>query len=500
MPRTSSRRLGIGFHGGSASNTIHGDLLAGAVSAPTTNLGSSSKAAPHRPHAAFTPSAAAPLDASTPLLGTRRDAPTLRSRKRGNMGDALAAPSTPESRNVALRSLHGDTYAATAHGPRASVWRSWIRLHTRWFGSDLPPLPLTVSKIQAVASALKAGGYSSFSNYGARAKAEHLATFDCHGVRWSEELRHEMARSFRSVNRGVGPGRQSHPLDIQAVGRLSIAPAAFAPMGPVNPKAFGILGGFFLTREIEISLALASHLTLATDKHEVTWNLPASRSDPHGIGEYRTWGCTCTGVLGSLLACPYHSAVDHLALLLKQFAAVGDPFPAGLPLFRTAAGHTVSKRMAVSTIAELASRNGASILDRGGKPLFGGHSLRTGGAQLLASHGLDQVKIQALARWKSPMLSHYAGLAPLRAFTSDFRKRAGISDGSAGPSVSSPSPMANFGDASRILVQLAAMKQRINDLVSRALSTRRLRGPRPARCVLIIEYLKKCPNTQLLPF
>ena len=141
--------------------------------------------------------------------------------------------------------------------------RSWTKLHRCCLGADDPPLPLAVTKIQAIAAALKAGGYSSFSNYGARAKAEHLATYACHGVRWSEELRHEMARSFRSVNRGVGPGRQSHPLDIVATGQLCFGNSCFVPLGPVNPRAFGILGGFFLTRETEISLALASHLALS---------------------------------------------------------------------------------------------------------------------------------------------------------------------------------------------------------------------------------------------
>ena len=88
-------------------------------------------------------------------------------------------------------------------------------------------------------------------------------------------------------------------------------------MGPVNPRAFGILGGFFLTREIEISLDLASHLTLSTDKREVAWNLPASKSDPHGIGEYRTWGCTCSGDTGPTQACPYQKLATSKKQLCK---------------------------------------------------------------------------------------------------------------------------------------------------------------------------------------
>ena len=37
-----------------------------------------------------------------------------------------------------------------------------------------------------------------------------------------------------------------------------------------------------------------------------------------------------------------------------------------------------------------------------------------------------------MARWHSPMLSHYAGLAPLRAITSEFRKRLPTAWGAVG--------------------------------------------------------------------
>jgi len=84
-----------------------------------------------------------------------------------------------------------------------------------------------------------------------------------------------------------------------------------------------------------------------------------------------------------------------------------------------------------------------------------------------ASHGLDQVKIQALARWKSPMLAHYAGLAPLRAITTEFRKRAGISEGGSGPAVCSSSSSMTPVDTSRIFEQLITMKKRIDELVAR---------------------------------
>ena len=50
----------------------------------------------------------------------------------------------------------------------------------------------------------------------------------------------------------------------------------------------------------------------------------------------------------------------------------------------------------------LAKLTGATVEDAHGRPFFGVHSLRTGGAHLLASHGLDEVQIQAMARRCAP--------------------------------------------------------------------------------------------------
>ena len=156
----------------------------------------------------------------------------------------------------------------------------------------MPALPLTVDKIAAVASALKAGSYASFANYASRPKAAHIDAYSSHRVPWSGELRHELAKAQRSVTRGIGPGRRSQPLDILRLAGLDPDLGPFTPASPVGPRAFGILGGFFLTREIEISLALANHVVLNTELEEVTWNLPASKCDPRGLRELRSLGCT----------------------------------------------------------------------------------------------------------------------------------------------------------------------------------------------------------------
>ena len=74
-------------------------------------------------------------------------------------------------------------------------------------------------------------------------------------------------------------------------------------------------------------------------------------------------------------------------------------------------GEEVSKSAAVGTIDCLAELIGESALGAGGCRRFGGHSLRTGGASMLASRGVGPARIQAMGRWRSPMVLHYATAA-----------------------------------------------------------------------------------------
>ena len=77
--------------------------------------------------------------------------------------------------------------------------------------------------------------------------------------------------------------------------------------------------------------------------------------------------------------------------------------------------------MAIDTIRCCISKCGLPILDDQSRPLYGGHSLRTGGAVALASMGVDATRIEAMARWKSPMLLHYIKSAPLKSITKEYK-------------------------------------------------------------------------------
>ena len=122
-------------------------------------------------------------------------------------------------------------------------------------------------------------------------------------------------------------------------------------------------------------------------------------------------------------------------------------------MFPDKIGNEVSKYNAVASIVQLASLSGEAITDVRGRNLFGGHSLRTGGAVTLAGLGLDSVRIECLARWHSPMLAHYARLAPLKTLTSEYKAKAKVAD-------------ANNG-TNQLAERLASLQKVVDALVSR---------------------------------
>ena len=93
------------------------------------------------------------------------------------------------------------------------------------------------------------------------------------------------------------------------------------------------VGVVFLAREIELTNARGSDLTYNDPTMEVTWFLPASKTDPQARGVSRTLGCLC-GVDG--FPCPLHVARDHL-LWLTAAASRRGPDLSEVPLFPPAA-------------------------------------------------------------------------------------------------------------------------------------------------------------------
>ena len=172
------------------------------------------------------------------------------------------------------------------------------------------------------------------------------------------------------------------------------------------PADFAVAGSFFLLREIEIAAARVGHVTLGADGLSVAWVLPKSKTDCRAVGVSRSWDCCCA-VAAFRPACPVCALSRQLDRARPVGERLGIPV-AELPLFFTEAGGEVSKAAAVGTIERLAELIGESLTGSGGCRRFGGHSLRTGGASMLAARGLDPDRIQAMGRWRSPLVLHYA--------------------------------------------------------------------------------------------
>ena len=192
------------------------------------------------------------------------------------MALALAVADDPTRAAQALADLKRDKYSRTGESSRANWWRTWQRFHEALY-PGIPVLPLTPESIEGVCSLFKAAGYISTSNYAMRAKAEHMSCVAAHGVSWPPELERSLTDSIRSATRGLGAARQSAPLDMLGIPDLELGDDPITVSGPCCPAQFAIAGSFFLTREIEISSADFSHISINDrcvvryGKHLRTW-------------------------------------------------------------------------------------------------------------------------------------------------------------------------------------------------------------------------------------
>ena len=76
---------------------------------------------------------------------------------------------------------------------------------------------------------------------------------------------------------------------------------------------------WWVTREIEASVARVAHITVDHKTQSVTWLLPASNRDLIAVGEVRTHVCGCTNV-SRHRGCSYHVFVDCFKVLAAKLA------------------------------------------------------------------------------------------------------------------------------------------------------------------------------------
>lgn len=349
-----------------------------------------------------------------PWLANRKDAAVCNFTRKARRPNNRETWSEEECAQ-ALQALQRDYTASSSKGPNNSLLRTWEPMRRRMHQGRNDCFPLTVDKLARVGAAFKSCGYRSFANYLSKAKEQHIVM----GGEWSDELQLEGRRVVRSVTRGIGPVQQRTPLDIDRIlhaqkGR-KIDHQPLVVDGPVGPYCLMVLGCYFLLREAEASLLLKGNVLLDTDRKQVTFRLPSSKTDAAAAGVERSWGCLCE--THGMEGCPFHLAHLQSQFLYKLF---GHQHPGQLPFFPTAQGVTVEKIKVVETFEQVHTRLGLPTTDEDGCRLLGGHSMRLAGARMLSAAGLHIYQIELLARWKSPMLLHYAQSAPLTRLTEDY--------------------------------------------------------------------------------
>jgi hypothetical protein len=347
----------------------------------------------------------------------RVTAPVLAGTVRGNRAAALAAAATSVSRRAALEAFTGLMVAPSAAASQDSLLRTWLGFHAEWFGETEEVLPLTPEKIFAICAMFRAGGYRAAENYLARAKDWHIE----HGHPWSDILSRACRKAKRAATRGIGPARQSAPLDLELAHRALMRHGG-QPLcrgGPLGTSSLVTCGSFWMLRELEVSCALVRHLTVDEVALTVEWLLPVSKTDVKALGSVRRWGCVCAGTKD--LPCPVHAVLAQLSLLVDTFgqARVSS---GELPVFPSTAGRFVEKCHVVSAIEAVATVCNEPTVDVHGSRRFGGHSLRVTGARTLASLGVDINLIKLMARWSSDVVLRYVSEAPLATITEAYRR------------------------------------------------------------------------------
>ena len=315
----------------------------------------------------------------------------------------------------ALRALLRDVHSNSSRGSSASLLKTWESIHRSWHGPDVPVWPLTPEKL-AVAAVMKWKKYRSFPNYLSRAKEYHVALA---GV-WGEDLILAARQATRSVQRGIGPPRQSEPLRLDLISQAPVDDLeeveAVVEGGPLFSINLIIIAVYFLLRELEASLTLAKNVFLDVRRKIVSILLPGSKTDVMALTCTRSWGCLCATV--GMWRCPFHAAVRQRELI----ESIADPvaLEQDLPFYPQKSGEAPSKESVVASFEHWHALVGLPVLDSSGRRRMGGHSARLGGVQLLAQEGLHVVQIELMARWSSPMILHYAKSAPLTRITEDY--------------------------------------------------------------------------------
>jgi hypothetical protein len=360
-------------------------------------------------------------------------------------------PSEPlgEHERVALRqALLRDVVVPGTARAKASSWATWQYYHQRWHGTDEPTLPLTPTKIEAVAAQMKAQGYRSFPNFLSAVREKHVDA----GHIWTSDLERSRKQCVASTQRGIGPPRQCVEIPPSRVCGLGLGADPVVEGGPICPGHWATLCAFHILRGAESASALATSLTVDPESERETWWLPSSKTDTQAAGCVRTWGCVCADPTSytCITPCPYHAAVCLQMDLARRFGDSRGRLPADLPLFPAADGSWCTRVGFISTIVHMATQLDIELIDPMGRFTAGEHVWRVSGSRMLARAGIPVDKIMLVARWGSDIVHRYIAESPLTNIALEYKR---------GSAVTMPQPSnTNSADDDRIAEAEATMQ------------------------------------------
>ena len=381
------RKCGVGLVAEAAQRSDGGELKSRAIAASTNSgaaPGSSSSSLPMEaplPGAAATQRGGPSAKAKRRKLGLRKDTPVIQEPGRGSRTRALDA-GLPQRRASTLARLAADEVAKSGVGPKQSRWKTWCAFHRNWFGDSEPVLPLTMQSLAAVIGQLKEGRYHAAADYASTAKSMHLRKYE-----WSSMLARQQNVCLRSALRGLGPAKQCGEIELHTFTFAAKQLEAVDKTVPVGFYRTGVVGYFFMLREIELSLMLWASVTIEEGPKIVRILLPASKTDPTALSCIRYWGCVCEedGPVNDE-TCPFHAAQMQKLVLKELF---GDRVEEeGFTFAPRPDGGVVSKALMVRTVQKTAKTAGLELKDDQGRDIHTGHFMRIGGTRHMIKMGL----------------------------------------------------------------------------------------------------------------
>ena len=204
--------------------------------------------------------------------------------------------------------LEEGVVAASNKKPLRSRWRSWIRWHNLKMAT--PVLPLSRNKLLSVAAVAKEKGISSFAQYVAAAKCQHLFA----DYEWSAQLSLACKDATNKAIRGVMKRGQSfgmRPIDFLSAKRQRHLKRHSRIHEPLLSLA---IGSATLMRPKEFVKFKNKDVTFVDNAVTLKWK-DATKSEQHSSVE-REFRCTCDGRdMGFCVPCKawalFMSKTDH---------------------------------------------------------------------------------------------------------------------------------------------------------------------------------------------